>query len=484
VRGGQLQTDVNVPSESITTNIDDAFGRTVFSRDDQWPSLATDTIAVKYQYDILDNLTTVTENCGAGACGGAGPGGFEQTTDLTYDALKRKLSLNDPDMSNGKQTPWTYAYDAVGNLIQQTDSRGVVTSITYDSLSRVTSKSFDVSATGGTVPAKAATTFLYDDYDTSHDLASPICGSSTASTAIAQLTVMTDSTGSSRWCYDARGQQVAQRRVNSSDPTHAYDILREYDTAGRVRAMTYPLEPGAPSPDVVTYTYDDSYGAGAPSGKLIAMESSVAGPLVTDVNYDHINGSPTEVNWGNGFTTTYDYSDPLDRLAGITTRRGAEAPVQDLDYAYTAAENPVTHANILEINDHVLGEDLFYHYDIHSRLTSATNHSLLTNHHHVASRAPRLAENRSSRRCGRRCPAPPIHSCRRRCRSGCDGGCRARPSSAAPAIPRARHRCRSSPPCAATTHPASLQAPRVAQSGSTRARPATARGGSHPAAAG
>lgn len=60
--------------------------------------------------------------------------------------------------------------------------------------------------------------------------------------------------------------------------------------------------------------------------------------------------------------------EPLYRLAGITTQRGADAPVQDLDYAYALPGVPNS-ANIVEINDHVLGEDLFYHDDIHNRLT-------------------------------------------------------------------------------------------------------------------
>jgi RHS repeat-associated protein len=123
----------------------------------------------------------------------------------------------------------------------------------------------------------------------------------------------------------------------------------------------------------VTYRYDDSYGTGVPSGKLIAVDSSVAGSLITNVDYGHLNGNPTEVDWGNGFTTTYDYGDPLYRLAGITTKRGTESPVQDLDYAYGATGGPVNSPDIYEINDHVLNEDLFYHYDVHDRLTAVTS---------------------------------------------------------------------------------------------------------------
>jgi hypothetical protein len=79
------------------------------------------------------------------------------------------------------------------------------------------------------------------------------------------------------------------------------------------------------------------------------------------------------MDWGDGFSTTYDLAEAPDRLAGITTRRGAGAPVKDLDYAYGATGGPVNSPDIYEINDHVLNEDLFYHYDVHDRLTAVTS---------------------------------------------------------------------------------------------------------------
>ena len=40
---------------------------------------------------------------------------------MTYDTLSRKIAMHDPDLGD-----WTYAYDANGNLIQQTDANGQV----------------------------------------------------------------------------------------------------------------------------------------------------------------------------------------------------------------------------------------------------------------------------------------------------------------------------------------------------------------------
>jgi YD repeat-containing protein len=55
---------------------------------------------------------------------------------------------------------WYYSYDASGNLTGQTDARGCVTSITYDSLNRPTGKSYSGNCgTGGT-----SVTYGYDNY--------------------------------------------------------------------------------------------------------------------------------------------------------------------------------------------------------------------------------------------------------------------------------------------------------------------------------
>ena len=56
-------------------------------------------------------------------------------TTTTLDLLKRKMSTSDPDMGT-----WTYAYDANGNVVSQTDAKNQTISFLYDPLDRVLQK--------------------------------------------------------------------------------------------------------------------------------------------------------------------------------------------------------------------------------------------------------------------------------------------------------------------------------------------------------
>ncbi|MEM8862205.1 MAG: hypothetical protein AAGD96_28120, partial [Chloroflexota bacterium] len=77
----------------------------------------------QYEYDDLDNLIKVTDDVG-------------NVTDIAYDALSRKASMDDPDMGF-----WEYGYDGLGNLKQQKDANGNRVCFWYDDLNRVTDKS-------------------------------------------------------------------------------------------------------------------------------------------------------------------------------------------------------------------------------------------------------------------------------------------------------------------------------------------------------
>ncbi|WP_412771009.1 RHS repeat domain-containing protein, partial [Ralstonia solanacearum] len=55
-----------------------------------------------------------------------------------------------------------YAYDAVGNLTQVTDPRGLVTTFTYDALGRRTQVQGPPATPGGTAPTAV---FTYDGRD-------------------------------------------------------------------------------------------------------------------------------------------------------------------------------------------------------------------------------------------------------------------------------------------------------------------------------
>ena len=81
----------------------------------------TQSNTVTYAYDPFGNLTST--NAGGVA------------TTLAYDLRGRKTSMTDPDMGT-----WTYAYNALGELIRQVDAKSQTTSMQYDLLGPMTTR--------------------------------------------------------------------------------------------------------------------------------------------------------------------------------------------------------------------------------------------------------------------------------------------------------------------------------------------------------
>ena len=124
----------------------DAKGNTTLSRGDVWGRAARVIPAtgpgVDYGYDAAGRLITATY------------GAAESR--LWYDLAGRKLKMDDPDMG-----VWAYEYNSVGSLVAQEDARGCTTSLGYDPLNRLTSKSY--SGCPSTVAATQPVSYTYDD---------------------------------------------------------------------------------------------------------------------------------------------------------------------------------------------------------------------------------------------------------------------------------------------------------------------------------
>src|SRR5713101_5663057 len=81
----------------------------------------TQNNTIAYTYDPFGNITQTN-------AGGV-------ITTLGYDLRGRKTSMADPDMGS-----WTYAYNALGELIRQIDAKSQTVSMAYDLLGRMTSR--------------------------------------------------------------------------------------------------------------------------------------------------------------------------------------------------------------------------------------------------------------------------------------------------------------------------------------------------------
>jgi YD repeat-containing protein len=109
---------------------------------------------------------------------------------------------------------WTYEYDAVGNLIKQTDAKLQVLMFDYDALNRLTRKR---------TSTQTRATYLYDNL---------IKGN-----CIGRLSKITDLSGSTEFFYDNLGREIKSIKSVSGI---AYGVLREYDALDRLTKLTYP----------------------------------------------------------------------------------------------------------------------------------------------------------------------------------------------------------------------------------------------------
>ena len=243
-------------------------------------------------------------------------------TTVTYDALGRKTSLNDPDKGN-----WQYGYNGFGELAWQKDAKGQGTAMTYDALGRMVTRA-DYT---GFVPASQSGTLQnfsrwYYDQD-------PGCDS--------------------QYRFDGRLVAVAQAPVvisggcspNTGD--FSYLKLLQYDKFGRLgetTAVLGVLDGDGDFYEKVTYdqysrahrTFDASnqqvgqlqpyqYGVetaynayGYKTGVRDVQAPADEGFYYT-VQRMNLRGQVEEVELGNGLTTTYVYDPQSHRLTDILT---------------------------------------------------------------------------------------------------------------------------------------------------------------------
>ena len=97
-----------------TANHIDAFGRTLRSEQ----QLGASPVITTYGYDLLDRLTSLSDDAGNAWAYG-------------YDSAGRRLTASDPDLG-----AWSYQYDDSGRLTLQTDALGQKTRLTYDGIDR------------------------------------------------------------------------------------------------------------------------------------------------------------------------------------------------------------------------------------------------------------------------------------------------------------------------------------------------------------
>lgn len=208
-------------------------------------------------YDTRDNVRKVTD-----------PKGLE--TIYTYDGLDNLTQLQSPDTGTT-----VYTHDAAGNVLTQMDARLVTATITYDELGRVTSRSFP--------DASLNETYLYDI-----DPGDCKYGSSIAT---GLLSMVTDGSGTTTYCYDSFGRVASKTQIG---PTATYTTSYTYTNAGRLETVTYP------SGNRVRYERDATGRVTTVYWQEFKSDEQV---LVSNVSYLPF-GPVSAITWDTGLTQT------------------------------------------------------------------------------------------------------------------------------------------------------------------------------------
>ncbi|HEY3359042.1 MAG TPA: RHS repeat-associated core domain-containing protein [Polyangia bacterium] len=160
----------------------------------QWDG-STAVADVSYGYDLLGNLTSVTD-------------ASQRNSTYLYDDLGRLLIAAAPDSG-----ATNYSYTARGGVKKRVDAIGRTVTYTYDSLGRVLS---ETGGTGGSV------TYWYD----------------TTGDSRGRLHQVTDTAGTTTFAYDAEGHLLSEARQNG---THrSYTTRYEAALDPRPEPIGYP----------------------------------------------------------------------------------------------------------------------------------------------------------------------------------------------------------------------------------------------------
>jgi RHS repeat-associated protein len=264
-----------------------------------------------YSYDVLDNLTTVTQDA--------------QTRTFTYNSLKRLTQVTNPESGTT-----VYNYDNNGNLILKVDALNRTTWYPYDVLNRSLGFYTDQSNTHQVVhvfdTATSGKGKLGYSFTTNYWVG---CTSST----MKSLNVVT--------AYDhlgrAQGQHQYYRNAADTDWTAAYTTSRTYDLASNVKSQTYP------SGRTVNYSYNTAgqvtnfsgnLGDGTPRTYASGMIYNPRGQMMRETfgtttnlyhrRYYNRRGQMFDVRLGTDGNTAYDVENPVAwRGAAGTWNRGA-----------------------------------------------------------------------------------------------------------------------------------------------------------------
>ncbi len=298
---------------------------------------SADGTATSYAYDDFGNQTTATNELG-----------YSSTT--VYDEIRRPVSKTDP---LGHTTTYNYSDPAIRKPSLMTYPSGKKVAFVYDANQRLTSQT-----TGYGSPEASTVTYTYDAVGNMLSNTDPNGGVwSYAYDALNRTTSMTDPLGNTTsYTYDANGNKLTVTRADGGVTTNVYDVMNRLTQTtapkGQITKMTYDASGNLltitdPKNNAYSYTYDSLKRKTAmiyPGGSHENWSYDLVGNLATYTNragqvctytYDSRNRN-TAYTWSDGTpgsTKTYDVAGRL-----LTNSNG----VSTLTYTYDNANRALS----------------------------------------------------------------------------------------------------------------------------------------------
>ena len=297
--------------------------------DDGMPGGVLRTWTTRYQYNLNDQLTCITDS-------------QNNVNTFAYDGLKRRTAMNDPDRG-----VMHLLYDDASNLVETTDAKGQRITYTFDGANRILTEKYH---DGQPAPAwrnsrgdEALTNSVVYHYDES--LPNLPQGDNTVATAQnvkGALAWVEDLSGEEHSSYDQRGRvewmvkripnsQLASplQPFNASTSLISYKTAFAHDSLERLTNLTYP------DADQLRYEYNDRSLLQCIPGGFTGGQAK-PGNILSNLIYTP-SGQLAQIDYGNGVRTSYAYDSRLrlSRLHSLAPPRGQGEGVSSIDFAYS-----------------------------------------------------------------------------------------------------------------------------------------------------
>ncbi|WP_428841768.1 RHS repeat domain-containing protein [Leptospira santarosai] len=270
----------------------------------------------------------------------------------SYDAFGKLRAESDPDLGVS-----FYTYNNFGDLISSTNAKGITTTLSYDGIGRILTKS---------IP-EGNIQYTYDSLSGSEN-------------ALGKLARVEDGNQSKTFSYDKLGRVKKETRTilatsaGNPLPTETqgpYITETRYDLLGRVTRIDYPEHPISHGRMRACYEYGS---AGYISGISVQVNTNGILPgycnkdIVENISYNEFGQTATGT-LGNGIATSYGY-DVKGRMVRLNSSgdvNGNTKVLQDAVYSFNPNNNITNISNTTTDFNTQYG----YGYDGIGRLTNA-----------------------------------------------------------------------------------------------------------------